>query len=586
MLSVTDRSLRIVIPARWADHVPGDGPVYHDFYCGAGGSSIGLTRAGFRLAFAGNHNPVCIETHGQNFPYAEHKCADLTGYPMRVLPRAKVLWASPICTEVSPAGGNRRERDHPDQAELEEHGKVTKDDYARTRVTFHEVFRAAEVWQYDAVIVENVVDVVTKWKHFDWWVEGMKMIGPGYNVQFVSVSSAHVGGEDNVHAPQWRDRLYVVFTKAGIPLPDVAPRPLAHCAECGADVEAVQWWKPRRLTRKQRTQWRSRYADRVGKYGRNGQYLYRCPNASCQNALVEPYIRPAASIVDWADLGIPIGERHLHKLKPLELTTMRRIRAGVAMFGSDPVAVAVAGNTYERPGSGYYRVRAVASSPLTTRTATSGDALVCPPFTVHANHDDGGRHALLDEAPLPARTAKIGDGIAVPPGAFIDVMRQNCGAASLTDPLATLAAQGNHHALAVPAGSFVVKNYSAPNPRHRVQSVTAPLGAITGSDHHGLVVPYYRTGRAKPTRAPLDTLTSKPRFGLLNLTGADLDGIDISHLRYRMFKPPEHLAAQCFPPMAQYHVAGNIGQQTMQAGQAVSCNVAYWLGMQLRKVLG
>jgi hypothetical protein len=50
----------------------------------------------------------------------------------------------------------------------------------------------------------------------------------GYNYQLVSVSSAHIGGDGNPYAPQWRDRLYIVFTRKGIPLPDVDPKPLVR----------------------------------------------------------------------------------------------------------------------------------------------------------------------------------------------------------------------------------------------------------------------------------------------------------------------------------------------------------------------
>lgn len=63
--------------------------------------------------------------------------------------------------------------------------------------------------------------MVWKWELFDWWCEGIRQLG--YHLQPVSVSSAYIGGENNPHTPQWRDRLYLVFTRHGIPLPDVAP---------------------------------------------------------------------------------------------------------------------------------------------------------------------------------------------------------------------------------------------------------------------------------------------------------------------------------------------------------------------------
>jgi site-specific DNA-cytosine methylase len=45
---------------------------YTDIFCGAGGSSIGLTEAGLQLRLAANHWDRAIETHSTNFPDAEH----------------------------------------------------------------------------------------------------------------------------------------------------------------------------------------------------------------------------------------------------------------------------------------------------------------------------------------------------------------------------------------------------------------------------------------------------------------------------------------------------------------------------------
>jgi DNA (cytosine-5)-methyltransferase 1 len=166
-----------------------------------------------------------------------------------------------------------------EQPDLFEDGPIATAGFDRTRATFYDVSRAAEVHRYLAIIVENVIEAAD-WELFDWWVQGMRQLRPGYNVQYVSVSSAHVGGEYNPHAPQWRDRLYLVFTRKGIPLPDVEPRPIAWCPECDEDVPARQSWKKLR-TRK------------IGKYRQ--QYVYRCPNSRCRHAIVEPYVLPAAA---------------------------------------------------------------------------------------------------------------------------------------------------------------------------------------------------------------------------------------------------------------------------------------------------
>jgi DNA (cytosine-5)-methyltransferase 1 len=61
------------------------------------------------------------------------------------------------------------------------------------------------------------------------------------------------------------------------------------------------------------------------------------------------------------------------------------------------------------------------------------------------------------------------------------------------------------------------------------------------------------------------------------------DDADVSECRLRMLKPREHLRAQRFHD--SYIVTGNQGEQTMQAGNAVSANVAHWLGTALAEVL-
>lgn len=477
-------------------HAPAtNGLTYHDFFCGAGGSSIGLTGAGFRLMLGANHWKTAIETHAANFPHAEHLCADLTHYDLRLMPKADVLWASPICTEASPAGGRRRTRG---QEELELFGPVAKEGMERTRATFWEVVRATELFRYQAVLVENVVEVAANWELFDHWVEGMKLLG--YNVQFVSVSSAHIGGPGNPHAPQWRDRLYMVFTRTGAPLPDVEPRPLARCAVCDEDVPAVQVWK--------------RPGRKIGKYRQ--QYFYVCPNQGCRHAQVEPYVLPAAAAIDWSDLGTRIGDRK----RPLAVNTRARIEAGLRMF-AQPITLEAAGNTFERrPG---VRTWPAYGAPLTTQTTTSTKGLAVAPFLTEHRRNGG---------PIP-----------------------------IGEPTSTITAGGNHHSLVVPPGAFYVKNFGGNAvPRDLARSVGEPFGTVTARDSTSLVIPFRRGVSPYPA--------ARIRQGESRM--------DVDDCLFRMLNPREHLRAQRFPD--SYVVLGNQGEQTMQAGNAVSANVAQWLG--------
>jgi DNA (cytosine-5)-methyltransferase 1 len=433
---------------------------------------------------------------------------------------------------------------------LELFGPVRKEGLERTRATFHDVIRATEVHRYRAVLVENVVDAAD-WELFDWWVSGVCLLG--YRVQYVSVSSAHVGDADNLRAPQFRDRLYLVFTQLTMRTPDVEPRPLAWCPTCDTDVHGVQSWK--------------KPGRHIGKY--RAQYVYRCPNgATCGHTVVEPYIRPAASIIDWSDVGQLIGKR----TNPLAPKTRARIQAGLERFAR-PITLEAAGNTFERrPG---VRTWPAERAPLTTLTATATKALAVPPVMVSVNHDSDGRAYPADQAPLPARTTKIGDGIASAP--FVTELRNHCGARGTDEPLSTVTASGNHHGLTTPPGAFYVRNFGHTEPKHLVRSVSDPLGVITARDHHALVVPYYRSGVAKPVVHPLDTVTSHDRFALVDM------GLTVDDCHFRMLTPHEQLLAQRFP--SDYIVTGNKGARTMQAGNAVSANVARWLGAAIMQVL-
>lgn len=515
---------------------------FTDIFCGAGGSSTGLVGAGFELKLAANHSRIAISTHAANHTAADHICADINNYDMRRLPRTDVLWASPICQESSPAGGRRRRVKGQLALDLEEYGAVETGAWERTRATAYDVIRATEIHRYKAVLCENVVEFAVDWELFDWWRSGMESLG--YNSQVVSVSSAHVGAGTNPHAPQWRDRIYIVFTRKGVPLPDITPRPLAWCAACGEDVHAVQAWRNGR---------------KIGKYKQ--QYDYRCPNAACRHAVVEPYVRPAASVIDWSNTGTRIGDR----ARPLAAATMDRIRAGLAMFPE-------------------------------TRTVLTVN---------HSGHD--GRAFPADAAPLPSRTVKIGEGLLVPSGGtwntaptstaepmrtrmanpkgfealvaapFVIEYRNHATAAPVDDPLATVTGQGNHHGLVVP-GAFYVKHYGGgARPQDMCRTVDHPFGTITTSDHHSLVIPY-RNAAPKTTAQPLHTMSTVDSAALVQ--GA----VEIEDCYFRMLQPREQLLAQRFP--AEYIVHGTKGEQTMQAGNAVSCNVAQWIGERVAAVLG
>jgi DNA (cytosine-5)-methyltransferase 1 len=480
---------------------------FKSLFCGAGGDAQGLTEAGFELVLAANHWPRAIETHAANFPAAEHLCADINNTDMRRLPATDVLWASPICTEGTPAGGNagRRSNRMDGQLPIEAFGHVEQAGFERTRATFHDVIRATEIHRYKVVLVENVPDVAWRWELFDWWCQGM--IRLGYRMQIVCATSAHLGGEGNEPAAQWRDRLYLCFTRDGIPAPDLTVNPSAWCEKCQADVVAVQTWKPGTMRI---------LGHPVGKY--RSQYSFTCPRG---HATVEPYVVPASAVIDWSKPGKRIGDRR----KPLADTTMQRIEAGLAKFPLDRTVLTVN----------------------------------------HSGHD--GRAFPADLAPLPTRTVKIGDGLLVPCGG-----NWNTTAAWTGDPMRTRMANPKGYEGLVSA-PFVVeyRNHADASP------VTAPLATLTAQGrHHALVIPYRRASPST-TDHPLHTLATKDSAALVT------PHLNVEDCHFRMLQPREHLRGQRFP--ADYIVTGNGGEQTMQAGNAVSVNAAHWLGTRVMTAL-
>ncbi|WP_405803445.1 DNA cytosine methyltransferase [Streptomyces sp. NBC_01187] len=491
--------------------------------CGAGGDARGLMEAGFEVILGINHWQTAIDTFALNHPSASARCADIQNYPMRWLPKALILWASVICTELSPAGGRKRQPDPAQEALFEEEEQwreLPPEAFEMTRVTAWCVLRAAEAKRFPCIVVENVTEFITDWILFPEWVRALKKLG--YRVQIVSVSSAHIGSETNPYAPQWRDRIYVVCTLAELRRPDLAPRPLAYCAECGRDVKARQSWRNPKV--------------RVGKYG--AQYDYRCPNTRCAHALVEPYVRPAADVILWDDIGQRIGDRD----RPLVPNTMRRITAGLEKFPYEPSVITL---THGKDGGD--RAFVPYEWPLPTRTAKLGEGLLVP---VGGSWNDSPSSV---GAPMRTRTTRESEALVTvePPAPFIVEFRNHCDAASVDNPLSTVST-ARHHGLVVPDGVA----------RDRARNT--------------LIIPY-RKSAPKTAADPLHTLGTRGSAAVVRSAPA------IEDCYFRMLQPREQLSAQRFPE--DYQVVGSKAAQTQQAGNAVSVNVARWIGERLKPVL-
>src|SRR5690349_6194706 len=133
-----------------------------DQFCGAGGSSQGakaiLDKVGGEIKLALNHWKLAIETHNTNFPDTMHDCTDISACDPRRYPSTDILITSPECTNHSLAKGQKIAKK---QMDLFNSGKIDAS-AERSRATMWDVCRFADYHNYNAIIVENVVDA-RKW---------------------------------------------------------------------------------------------------------------------------------------------------------------------------------------------------------------------------------------------------------------------------------------------------------------------------------------------------------------------------------------------------------------------------------------
>lgn len=232
--------------------------------------------------------------------------------------------------------------------------------------------------------------------------------------------------------------------------------------------------------------------------------------------------RPARDVIDWSMRGSSIFTRK----RPLSPNTLKRIEAGLKRFGGEPFLTIMRGST---PGHCSASAKSV-GEPVPTITAGGSHMYLAEPFIIPMEHSQ--RNALRSTSdPLPTITTARG------------------GAFGLCEP-------------------FVLQVAHAGG--DRVRSLDEPLPTIPAG-HRGelavcepFITKYYGQGSgARPVSDPLDTITTKDRFALVEPTKMDI--------LFRMLQPTELAAAMGFD---DYHFTGNKTEVVRQIGNAVSVRTA------------
>lgn len=470
-----------------------DGYTVTDMFAGAGGSSSGMAQVkGVTVVVAANHAQLAMDVHQANHTDTDHAVVDLHQEDPRFFPKTDIAWFSPECTKWSQANGGA---DLP-QIESDLFTDADPDAAAnQSRLLMFDVLRYIEHHRYRRVIIENVVDIAVSAKYaIAWQVWREKLSALGYEFRVVSLNSMHAqyGG---LPAPQSRDRLYILAWPKGDVAPDVdkVMRPQAWCSGCQTNVESRQAFKNGR---------------KVGRY--KAQYIYVCP--ACGDK-VEPAWLPAAAAIDWTLPGERIGDRPVRDFYDkkgnwqgkghLAPKTEARIAAGIARYWR-PFTYEAAGNTYERPGSGYARAWP-ADHPMTTLTTTATKALAVP------LEGRDGKDARPVTAPGRTQTTRAETGLATLP--FITELKGGaCDARALTDPLSTLLANGNHHALTT--APFMLDRRH----EYRTRPIDGPMSTLTANDTtKALITPAGGTWNDDATDAMnvLRSLTTRDAYALV-----------------------------------------------------------------------
>jgi DNA (cytosine-5)-methyltransferase 1 len=531
-----------------------------DQFCGAGGSSIGATRAGVEVRLAMNHWKLAIETHNTNFPKVDHVCTDISATDPRRYPSTNILITSPECTNHSLAKGKPRQFYEKDLF-----GNVLIDPAEeRSRATMWDVPRFAEFHSYEIIVVENVVDA-GKWRLWDSWLHTMHALGYEHEVVYFNSMFAWP-------TPQSRDRMYTVFWKKGNKAPNLEFRPLAPCATCGKEVAAIQTWKK---------------PQRWGRY--KAQYFYRCPNCHKE---VTPFYYAAFNAIDWTIKAERIGDRK----RPLKPKTLERIKYGLETYGRKPLIV-----TGRYTTGVECRVKDATTEPLPTQPGDASHAVVFPWMVETGYTQAPENRAFGSSEPGKTQTARQSIGLvgflSKQYGGQADPKHMAIG---LDDPTGTVTTWDHHALLSAP---FMVKTVRSQNDldarstldpfytqttcqdlglvspsfiaelhgTSKAAGIDEPLMCVTaGGGHHALLSPdafltyYYGTQNASGMADPVHTVTATDRAGLVGI----LDKLTVDDLTFRMLVSREIGKIMAFPEL--YVVLGNERDKVRQFGNAVT----------------
>ena len=263
--------------------------------------------------------------------------------------------------------------------------------------------------------------------------------------------------------------------------------------------------------------------------------------------------RAAKEIIDW---NIP-SRSIFNRKKPLASSTLERIAAGLRKFGGPPAEPFLVVLRNHMDGRSL-------DLPLPTMTAGGTHIGLCEPFVTTAGGCTGqGRNPHSIHEPMPTLLTESRFSVVEP---MLLSMEHGGRMRRMDAPMPTITTTD---AFGVVEPFITTCNHGEGD--NRAYDVNRPMPTVTGVDAWAVIEPmilkYYGTGQCWPTSEPLDTITTKDRFGLVEFEpGKYLD------IHFRMLQYRELANATGFP--ADYWFAGTRDEKVAQIGNAVPVKTA------------
>ncbi|USS53692.1 DNA cytosine methyltransferase [Pseudomonas kermanshahensis] len=532
---------------------PQDDEIVVDFFCGGGGAGTGLEIGlGRPVTVAKNHSPAAISMHTANHPAARHFTTDVfEGDPDEECQGRAVGWfhMSPDCTHHSQAaGGQPRKREirnlswiglkwagkkKPRVISLENVKQIlqwgplmAKRDKATGRVmkldgTVAAVGERVPVQQQ--FLVPDPKRRGITWRRFVHLLEGM-----GYQVEWQIIKACDFG------APTSRERLFMIARCDGQPIvwpePTHAKNPVKGQQKWRTAADCIDWSVPSKsiFGRKKALADATlrRVAKGMKKFVLDNPQPFIVPIANWSGELAQSADEPLRTVTSWPRGGsfavaspviLPATHQGADRVNnPRDpLPTVTAANRGELMMAS-PVMIGAGGPVHAgKP--------APADQPMGTLMTQNHRALVTA-FIEQANGGFNTTPAKGADEPLTTVTNTGSQQRLVT--ASLATLRRNCVGRAADEPVPTMTAGAEHHAL--------VEYKLSPEHEEGALRVAAFL------------ISYYGTENTSACDSPAPTVTTKDRLGLVTVfvRGTPYLIVDIC---LRMLQPHELYRAQGFP---------------------------------------